>query len=305
MGSPVSRSSPALLTPVRSHLRMEGSPAGSSHLSPGGTHGLLDRILERKRAALVDLNGVADAPSRRRAREDDPQENPEDKVAVQRFTIVSRGAPPAKRQKAEHGVLLAPPRVAAQLGGEVQVCRCSECDKNGVRRRMSGTRRCRRDTESHPEYALLLAMIEHFEAECLDRVGQSELISEACCREKSAYFILGPGSTAVGYVGAELESNRRVRRTVESMSDAGDLAAGDDKVPTILQLFVEPEFRGQGYASEALGLLLRDHDMVRVDDPAPVLLRILGRLGFSAMGKQEGMDGRPLVTLSREFCVNV
>ena len=41
----------------------------------------MDRIYERKRAALVDLNGTALNASRRRLREADPEEQPEEKAA--------------------------------------------------------------------------------------------------------------------------------------------------------------------------------------------------------------------------------
>lgn len=218
--------------------------------------GLLDRIYERKRAALVDLNGAADAPPRRRLRRGDPQENTEEKVSVQRFTLVSRGAPPAKRkQPAQHEFLRVPPRDSVNLGDEIHVCHCSDCDKHGVQRRLSGRRTCRRDTESHPEYALLLNLTDRFEEEC-ERENARDAVNEACCREKSAFFILGPGSTAVGYVAAEVAANRRVQGVQDS---------DDDKTPFVTQIYVEPEFRKQGYASQALSLLLRDHGEVRVD----------------------------------------
>ena len=224
--------------------------------------GLLDRIYERKRAALVDLNGTADAPPRRRLRRGDPQENSEEKVSVQRFTLVSRGAPPVKRrQPAQHELLRVPPRDSASLGDEIHVCRCSDCDKHGVRRRLSGRRTCRRDTESHPEYCLLLNLTDRFEEEC--HRENADLVNEACCREKSAFFILGPGSTAVGYVAAEVAANRKVRGLQESDHD--------DRTPFVTQIYVEPEFRKQGYASQALCLLLRDHGEVKVDVLSSVL----------------------------------
>lgn len=254
---------------------------------------------------LVDLNGCADGPPRRRQRVDDPAENPEDKVAVQRFTLVSRGAPPGKRAPVPHNVLLAPPRVAAQLGEEVSICRCSTCDRSGLRRRMSGTRLCRRDTESHPEYALLLSMNERFEAECPEHGGDGTLVSDACCREKTAFFILGPGSTTIGYVAAEVAANRRVRRAAESTLDATEEMDPDDNVPTILQVYVEPEFRRRGYASEALGLLLRDHASVKVDGPEAAVLGMLERLGFTGASPTEGEYGRPRVLLVKSAAFEI
>lgn len=259
--------------------------------------------MERKRSALVDVSNNTEAPPRTRARLEittatpSHEEESGDKVAIQRFTLVSRGALPAKRAPAQHSVLMAPPRVAAQLGTEVQVCRCSECDRTGLRRRMSGTRMCRRDTESHPEYALLLLMSDRFEAECTNRPGSNELVTEACCREKTAYFILGAGSTTVGYVAAEVKANRRVRRVNESIgNNAGDEA--DDDIPTLLQLYVEPEFRQRGYATEALKMLMRDHQNLRVDEPSAPVTRVLEKIGFSLTATEDS-EGRRLATFTR------
>lgn len=273
--------------------------------SPIRSAGLLDRILDRKRTALVELNGSEEAPPRRRLRVGDPEERPEEKVSVQRFTLVSRGARPGKRAAPQHGVLVAPPRAAAQLGQEIQVCRCSECDRQGVRRRMSGRRLCRRDTEAHPEYALLLNMTDNFETECPEHQNEGAgVVSEACCREKSAYFILGPGSTTIGYVAAEVAANRRVRRAQDSfVSDAStsvlEEEGEEDKVPLVLQVYIEPEFRKKGYASEAFSLLLREHGTVKIDGPTPVLSHIMDTLGFKQAGSREGRQGRPVVTFVR------
>lgn len=291
-----------------SAIEMSSSPPG-----PGSSPGLLDRIMERKRAALCDrsnLDSVDTLPRRQRPRLDlvsdwnTPTRVAEDaleseKVAVQRFTLVSRGAPPAKRKElAKNEVLQAPPRVAAQLGTNIQVCRCSECDRSGLRRRVSGTRLCRRDTESHPEYALLLMMSERFEGECESRSGGNTLVTDACCREKTAFFILGADKTTVGYVAADLAANRRVRRAAESIDSALD--APEDKVPTLLQVYVEPEFRRRGYATEALRLLTQEHSMLRAEVPTLPLKRALENLGFKALSSEgevrESDDGLPLVT---------
>jgi len=254
----------------------------------------------------VNLVGAWNAGRRTRARLEAAgaipanDEESGDKVAIQRFTLVSRGAPAAKRAKAQHGVLLAPPRVAAQLGNEVQVCRCSECDRSGLKRRMSGTRMCRRDTEAHPEYALLLLMNDRFEAECAQHSRPQPLVAEACCREKTAYFILGAGSTTVGYVAAEVKANRKVRRANESMgTDAGIDEANDDDIPTLLQIYVEPEFRRKGYAFEAMKMLMRDHQSMRVDAPSEQMKSLLERLGFAHTGTEDGEEGRPLAMFTR------
>lgn len=166
-------------------------------------------------------------------------------------------------------------------------------------------RLCRRDTESHPEYALLLSMNGRFEAECPNRGGTSALVTEACCREKSAYFILGPGGTAVGYVAAIVAANRRVVRaagagekTHKPDADATELQV-PDSVPTILQLYVEHEFRCRGLATAALALLLRGHNSLMVDEPTWPVIRMLEGLGFTPASAKDGPDGRPMVLLAK------
>jgi len=141
-------------------------------------------------------------------------------------------------------------------------------------------------------------MSDRFETECSNREGASALVTEACCREKTAYFILGAGSTTVGYVAAEVKANRKAKRVNESVtSEAVDEV--DDDVPTLLQLYVEPEFRHRGYAMEALKLLLRDHQSLRVDNPSFPVTRLLERLGFLPAG-MAGFDAeRPLSTFVR------
>lgn len=272
--------------------------------------------MARKRSALGDRSNVEAAdigPRRLRPRLEvttpasGEEELSADKldVTMQRFTLVSRGAPPAKRGPAVNQVLVAPPRVAAQLGTDIQVCRCSECDRSGLRRRMSGTRLCRRDTESHPEYAMLLLMSERFDAECSDRPDGNTLVTEACCREKTAFFILGGADkTTVGYVAAELAANRKVRRLQESMESIDSaIEAPEDKVPTLLQVYVEPEFRRRGYATEALKLVTREHAMLRVDSPTLPIIRALGNLGYVPLAGdgevREGADGQPMVTFAK------
>jgi len=74
----------------------------------------------------------------------------------------------------------------------------------------------------------------------------------------------------------------------------------DDKTPFVTQIYVEPEFRKQGYASQALSLLLRDHGEVRVDAPGDIVSHILKGQGFICAGSKEGTDGRPVVAFARE-----
>lgn len=239
-------------------------------------------------------------------------------VEVQRFSLVSRGAPPTVRRPARRTQLLAPPALVAQIGEHIQVCNCSEHPADGERRL------CRRDTECHSEFALLHVMNRSFEAECPERSSASLLVCQACCRQKSAYFILGPGATTVGYVAAVVTANRRAMRaaaggstraerrtlgrcsSVASEADAegapGAWAFGD--APTILQIYVEPEFRRRGYGASAVAMLLRNHSVLLIDAPTPAVLRLLERLGFAVAGAQHGAEGRPLARFVRGSFVN-
>jgi len=257
-------------------------------------------LAQQSRAPLGDLsNGENGLPPRRRPRDEKNADNIEKPdVEVQRFSLVSRGAPPVTRKRARYSNLLVPPGLSAHLGDRIQVCRCSECPGAG-RQRI-----CRRDTELHPEYALLLNMVASFEAECPNRVGSgSSLVTEACVREKSAFFILGPEKRAVGYVAAIVAANRKVIRQVaeEAASSpqpkprSSQRDCEDDEPPHILQVYVEPEFRRRCLAVTALALLLRGHNTLIMDDPTWPVTQMLEGLGYTAAGASDGPDGRPNV----------
>jgi len=256
----------------------------------------------RKRTPFRDVgNELDEAPPRRRSRRSPPNDACDKKVAVQRFSLVSRGAPPIARAPVQHDVLRTPPTLTAQLGPGISVCRCSECPKGGGAHRDAGAkpRLCRRDTESHPEYELLLGMSRRFLAECPAR-ADSPLVGEACCREKSAYFILDPEATVVGYVAAVVAANRKVaaQKTFAVWQDTKDVA------PTVLQIWVEPEFRRRGVALAALGLLLRGHETARVDTPTWPVIRLLESLGFVVACTEDcGEEGRPVVLFVKSTAV--
>lgn len=249
------------------------------------------------RAPLGDLsNGENALPSRRRLREKEVDDGEKPDVEVQRFSLVSRGAPPVARKKARYSNLLVPPGLAAHLGDRIQVCRCSECPGAG-RQRL-----CRRDTELHPEYSLLLNMVAAFEAECPTRAGSGgSLVTDACVREKSAFFILGPERRAVGYVAAVVAANRKVIRQVaeEDASHIGGQKPTDesqvDESPQVLQVYVEPEFRKKGLARTALSLLLRGHSTCVMDDPTMEMVKMMEGLSYTSAGFSDGPDGRPSV----------
>lgn len=265
---------------------------------------LLERINQRKRMPFADRSNddEVEVPALRRRLADGEGTvaDSEEPIAVQKFTLVSRGAPPAKRkQPAEHQVLIAPPGLAAELGERIEVCRCSECPGGQANRR----RLCRRDTECHSEYGLLLSMNARFDEEIPSRNCNSDgvsLVTEACCREKSAYFILGENSTTVGYVAAVVKANRKVPGRRES--GATREMQVSESVPMLLQIYVEPEFRRRGLATAALELLLRGHNTLLVDDPTEAVVRMLQGVGFEKGPSKDGThitDGRPIVMFTR------
>lgn len=273
---------------------------------------LLLRLAQRNRAPLSDLsNGENGLPSRRRPLDDrDAEDAEKPEVEVQRFSLVSRGAPPVTRKRARYSNILAPPGLAAHLGDRIQVCRCSECPGAG-RQRL-----CRRDTELHPEYALLLNMVASFEAECPNRImSAGSLVTDACVREKSAFFILGPEKRAVGYVAAVVAANRKVIRQVaeEAASplkqnvQTQKVADGEgNEAPHVLQVYVEPEFRRRGLAVAALALLLRGHSTLVADVgglDCPVLHMLEG-LGYTAAGASDGPDGQHSVKFVKTAFAN-
>lgn len=266
-----------------------------------------ENVLPRRRARLLPALTPARSPT---SPPDAPAGGSGAKVSIQRFSLVSRDAPPTKRAPSQHSILLAPPRLAAQLGPEIQVCRCSQCPGSGAQEPMSTTsspgalgfvgrraRLCRQDTEAHPEYELLLAMNRRFQAECKERCD-GLLVGDACCRDKTAYFILGPGATTVGYVAAVVAANRRARRAAGGRQEAAETEVPPDS-PLLLHVWVEPEFRRRGFATAALALLLRGHAALLADDPPWPVLRMIEGLGFRAAGSQDGAEGRPLVTFAR------
>lgn len=256
----------------------------------------LQRMAEH-RAPLGDLSNEENAlPSRRRQREKDCDDGEKPKVEVQKFSLVSRGAPPVARKRARYSNLLVPPGLTAHLGDRIQVCRCSECPGSG-RQRL-----CRRDTELHPEYNLLLNMVAAFDAECPTRAGSGgSLVTDACVREKSAFFILGPERRAVGYVAAVVAANRKVIRQVaeEDASHIGGQKPTDesevDESPHVIQVYVEPEFRRKGLAVTALALLLRGHSTLMMDDPTFPMCQMLEGLGYTDAGTSDAPDGQTRV----------
>jgi len=238
-----------------------------------------------------------------------------DDVAIQRFSLVSRGAPRVRRLQAQRSLLVPPPALINTLGPSIRVCRCSECLPSKAREENAGgltssgerLRLCRQDTDKHPEYKLLLDMSARFREERNGNDNGSELASEACCRQKTAYFILGGecGRNVIGYIAAETAANRRVgtrlmsleRPVATGMQVCG--AQDADEVPILLQVWLEPEYRSSGLATSALRHMLHGHSELLVDNPSAAVVRALSRLGLRVAGCRRG--GLPRRSLTA-FC---
>jgi len=183
-------------------------------------------------------------------------------TSVQRFSLRSRralatrphpygarGAPPGKLP---HEQLTIPPSVVGCTGeGLVRICPCS------WQRALipSNARLCQRDTEEHAEFLLLEAMGRRYREEVGGALPSSRrhrpppgeganvpsVAGRAALQQLEVHFILQPSAdtnTVVGYAAFcpedELHPERR----------------------ELYQLYVEPEFRRQGVATAALGVLL-------------------------------------------------
>jgi GNAT superfamily N-acetyltransferase len=126
-------------------------------------------------------------------------------------------------------------------------------------------------------------------------------VTDACVREKSAFFILGPERRTVGYVAAIVAANRKVIRQVAE-EEAGNIAGQKssdesevDESPHVLQVYVEPEFRRRGLATTALALLLRGHSTFAMEDPTIEVVKMVEGLGYTTAGSSDSPDGRPSV----------
>lgn len=212
--------------------------------------------------------------------------------AVQQFSVRSRSAPYQLRSQAPRipgsVCLELPPALRAD--GEmraaiVRLCKCSwECPPTPREKRL-----CQMDTNEHDEYRLLEAMSRRYATE---RAASNEvtdlgttapmtmsLAAAAARMVLEVHFILDafePGrEVVVGYVALQKASEQ---------APLSHLA--------LLQVYVEPERRRRGFATNALMALFSKTSLVAVSTDSRTLRQILGNLGF------EG--GMPFDALSEE-----
>merc|ERR1719272_1824892 len=100
---------------------------------------------------------------------------------------------------------------------------------------------------------MLLSMNLKFELECPEHSCDNTLVTDTCCRNKNTYFIVGPESRIVGYLAVVVAANRRISAWSTNLG-ASDLV---DDTLTLEQIYVEPEYRRQDLACQALELLLQ------------------------------------------------
>lgn len=209
-------------------------------------------------------------------------------VALRRYSLKSRRAAPypvACSPKSVEPVSRAtpvpqvslqtfrPPRaVAAHVQGNANQCGCSRDPGLAQGRR----RICLLNTEDHVEYQLLEAMGGRFAAET--RSSGTSVAKRASMQWVQASFIAQPQEggveDVVGYV---------------AMRPGGNGAAAES-VSTLVELYVEPEFRRRGLATAALKVLLSGCTRVAVGPPAPeVAGAVLRGLGFKAVDARDSL----------------
>lgn len=214
-------------------------------------------------------------------------------TSVQRFSLKSRrthmllwgsGHAPALA----HRELRLPPRLAKHLHvNVVRICSCSWPGGSAAARRSPRRRKlCEQSTQDHQEYWLLEAMNRRLIEECGG--GAVRVTDKACLQEMEVYFIVQPDTeTAIGYVA--------LRRQAQSAAPTPESAGSAERAVCLLlvQLYVDPDFRGSGSATATLRVLLSGLRSVCVPAAvAPRYGRMLGHLGFHAAGLSaaEGTD---------------
>lgn len=260
--------------------------------------GVTPRPSKRRRAALSDVSNTTPLPVRLSI----PASGPgSPAVRLQRFSLLSRAATcvVAPIKPAEEN-LLAPPRLRGTLECDVVCCcRCSWAQPLRPRVR----RLCARDTEEHAEYQLLHGMNKRFVADC--HTGGSLLTGRACVHEAEVHFIVDGGVSkepdVLGYTAVMRNYEHSVKPNVPDIDKKTQARAQNlpKRLPLLAQLFVEPDRRRQGVATEGLRLLLAGQRAFVVDAPARATLIVLERIGFVLVGVRSGSEGQPLCLFVR------
>lgn len=210
-------------------------------------------------------------------------------VALRRYSLKSRRAAPyampCSPKSVESARRFAPvPQVSLQTVGppravaaQVQVRRdasleCSlRCSRDpGL---AEGRRRiCCLNTEDHVEYQRLEDMGGRFAAETHSSCGTSVSRRASMQTVQASFIQEGSSEGVVGYVAMR-------------PGGPGGNGAAAESAPTLVELYVEPNFRHRGLATAALKVLLSGYTRVAVGPPAPeVAGAVLKGLGFKAQG---------------------
>lgn len=181
-------------------------------------------------------------------------------------------------------------RVPPRFGGfdmyprpGVRICDCSA--DPGLR--VGHRRLCKRDTHEHEEMQLLEAMNRKFIKDC--RTGGESIASRACLQEMEVFFILEPSSdTVVGYVALKPHTEHGITPGSGGLNCSSDVLEAATtiprQIPLVAQLYVEPGWRRQGFATGALRVLLAGRDAVVADTPSLHAARAMLALGFKSAG---------------------
>lgn len=210
--------------------------------------------------------------------------------------------------------LVPPPRLMSSLS---PILRCG-CGKSSQHRSFH-----RRSMGGVQEHALLDAMNKQFTAECAS--GASFLFLAACRAENqdlqwivtdaesgngcSVHKDSGCASNITSMVVGYTASQSGCKNTIPM--NAPDLKLAEwssfiapDEILLLQQIWVEPQFRRRGVATEALRSLLTSQEACAVQAPTQLVHEILDQLGFQVLGQQRCSSGRQVCLFGRRasFC---
>lgn len=222
-------------------------------------------------------------------------------TSVQRFSLRCR------RRLYPYGCLFpaeakqAYAKLKTASGQVVQLCSCAwQKENTGI-----WIRECHRNAEDHEEYKLLQDMGKRFRAE-ISVKRPSSMDRNVDLEELEVYFILQPDCRAgivAGY--AALKRHEKTRGTRGTTEDGpprkSSRLCGGASVLELVQLYLDPNFRGRGVARAALSVLLARRSQLWVNGHGafdtlagqatqqsaeslsqrlPTITRVLSRLGF-------------------------
>lgn len=246
--------------------------------------------------------GRTEEPVAKKARGDDGHSASSKEVFLQSVHLLSRAASVTSIIESPANLplrpLLTPPeRLAITLGPSVGICKCSselsmDAKRRGSVMKTTGSVRqlCRKKTEEHAEYELLLEMSRKFAEERNNRGVAEECDAFSACKRKNlTSFILGAKARVQGFLSVHSAYETDIPLNVPGLGASIELKAKrlPRILPHIIQVFVEPAHRRRGVACEALRQFLDKQEAVVVRNPEKIMCRTMTKLGFVLVGASQ------------------